>query len=419
MRAAMQNAPERTESAFDVEQVRSDFPILTWQVHGKPLVYLDSAATTQKPQAVIDVITQYYQSLNAPVHRSIHTLGEQATAAYEASRSKARRFLNAASEREIVFVRGTTEAINLVAHSFGRAEIHPGDEIIVSVMEHHSNIVPWQRLCEEKQATLRVIPITAQGELILEEYERLLNPRTRLVAVSHVSNALGTINPVAAIIEKAHSLGVPVLIDGAQAAPHLPLDVQALDCDFYAFSGHKLFGPTGIGILYGKEEWLDRLPPYQSGGEMIESVSFNRTTYNTLPHKFEAGTPDIAGAIGLGAALDYLQRIPLALAREHEQSLLDYATQALSEIDGLRIIGTAAQKCGVLSFVIDGIHPHDIGTILDDSGIAIRAGHHCAQPLMKRLGLPATARASFAIYNTKADVDCLARALQRVKEMFV
>jgi cysteine desulfurase/selenocysteine lyase len=415
---AIQTALKETASPFDVEQIRRDFPILTRLVHGRPLVYLDNAATSQKPQAVIDAIIHYYQSENACVHRSLHGLSEQATLAYEASRSKVSRFLNARAEREIIFVRGTTEAINLVAQSFGRAHIHQGDEIIVSMMEHHSNIVPWQLLCEEKQAKLRVIPVTAQGELVMEEYERLLNERTRLVSVSHVSNALGTINPIASIIEKAHAQGVPVLIDGAQAVAHLAVDVQALDCDFYAFSGHKLFAPTGIGVLYGKAEWLERLPPYQGGGEMIQSVSFDKTTYNALPHKFEAGTPNIAGAIGLGAALDYLRSISPARARGQENALLDYATELLSEIEGLRIIGRAAHKCAVLSFVLDGVHPHDIGTILDEEGIAIRAGHHCAQPLMQQLGVPATARASFAIYNTQDEVDQLARALRSVKEMF-
>lgn len=418
IRSATQTALKQPRSAFDVEEIRKDFPILTRLVHGRPLVYLDNAATSQKPQAMIDALTQYYQTENASVHRSLHALSEQATQAYEASRATVKRFLNARAAREIVFVRGTTEAINLVAHSFGRAHLNAGDEIILSVMEHHSNIVPWQLLCEEKQARLRVIPINDRGELLMDEYERLLNERTRLVAVNHVSNALGTINPIESIIELAHARGVPVFIDGAQAVAHLPVDVQALDCDFYAFSGHKLYGPTGIGVLYGKAEWLERLPPYQGGGEMIQSVSFAKTTYNALPHKFEAGTPNIAGAIGLGAALDYLESLPLVSLRAHENAMLDYATELLSEIDGLRIVGQAAHKCAVLSFVLEGVHAHDIGTILDEQGIAIRAGNHCAQPLMERLGVSATARASFAIYNQKDEVEALVCALQRVKEMF-
>jgi cysteine desulfurase/selenocysteine lyase len=418
IRSAIQQAHEPPRRAFDVDKIRKDFPILTRQINGKPLIYLDNAATSQKPQAVIDTLTRYYQSENACVHRSIHTLSEEATLAYEASRSKIKRFLNAKSEREIIFVRGTTEAINLVARCFGRTQVDQGDEIILSAMEHHSNIVPWQLMCEEKQARLRIIPINVRGELLIEEYERLLNDRTKLVAVDHVSNALGTINPIAAMIKLARARGVPVLIDGAQAVAHLPVDVQALDCDFYAFSGHKLFGPTGIGVLYGKTEWLERLPPYQSGGDMIETVSFEKTTYNMLPHKFEAGTPNIAGAIGLGAAIDYLDSLPLVSARAYENDVLKYASGLLSEIKGLRIIGNAAQKCAVLSFVLDGVHPHDIGTILDDQGIAIRAGHHCAQPLMQRLGVTATARASFAFYNTKAEADELALALQCIKEMF-
>jgi cysteine desulfurase/selenocysteine lyase len=363
-------------------------------------------------------VNHYYEIENASVHRSIHFLSEQATHAYEESRSKVKGFLNAKEDREIIFVRGTTEAINLVAQSYARTTISKGDEIIISTMEHHSNIVPWQMLCEEKGAKLQVIPITARGELKIEEYKKLLSKRTKLVSVSHVSNVLGTINPVKQIIESAHAQGVPVLLDGAQAVPHLTVDVQALDCDFYAFSSHKLFGPTGIGGLYGKAELLDCMPPYQGGGEMIQSVTFEKTAYNTLPYKFEAGTPNIAGVIGLGAAIDYLNSIQLQCARSYEKEVFDYATESLSQIRGLRIIGGAVQRCGILSFVIDGVHAHDIGTVLDNEGIAIRAGSHCAQPLMQYLGIPATARASFAIYNKKDEVDIFVAAINRVKEMF-
>jgi cysteine desulfurase/selenocysteine lyase len=403
---------------LNVWRVREDFPILKQKVHGKPLVYLDNAATGQKPQAVLDAIEQYYRTENANVHRGVHYLSEQATKDYEEARVKAQRFINAASEREIIYVRGTTEAINLVAQSYGRAHVRAGDEIIISAMEHHSNIVPWQLLCEQTGAVLRVVPINDDGEFLLDEYEKLLSPRTRLVSVVHLSNALGTINPIRHIIELAHRRNIPVLVDGAQAAPHLKVDVQALDCDFYAFSGHKMFGPTGIGILYGKTELLDAMPPYQGGGDMISSVTFEKTTYNKLPHKFEAGTPDIAGAIGLGAAVDYLNEIGLDAIAAYEHELLSYATDAVSEIPGLRIIGTAREKASVLSFVLDAIHPHDIGTILDQDGIAIRTGHHCAQPVMQRFDIPATARASLAFYNTKEEIDALVAGLHKVTEVF-
>ena len=404
--------------ALDVENIRRDFPLLTQKIHGKSLVYLDNAATTQKPQAVIDRITRYYQEENSNIHRGVHSLSEKATQAYEAARAKVRGFLNASQDREILFVRGATEGINLVAQSYGRVFIKAGDEIVLSVMEHHSNIVPWQMLCEERGAALRVIPINDTGELGRDEYEKLLNERTKLVSIVHISNALGTINPVKQMIRSAHDRGIPVLIDGAQAVPHLAVDVQELDCDFYVFSGHKLFGPTGIGILYGKAGLLEQMPPYQGGGDMISSVSFEKTCYNTLPYKFEAGTPHIAGGIGLGAAIDYLNGIGMERIAAYEQELLAYATDALSGIPGMRIIGTAKEKAGVLSFILDGVHPHDIGTILDHEGIAIRAGHHCAMPLMQRLGVPATARASLAFYNTKEEIDLLVKGIHKVKEVF-
>jgi cysteine desulfurase / selenocysteine lyase len=403
---------------FDVDRVREDFPILGEQVHGRPLVYLDNAATSQKPQTVLDAIERAYTEDCANVHRAVHLLSERATRAYEEARIKVQHFLNAAEAREIIFVRGATEGINLVASSHGRKNVGAGDEILVSAMEHHSNIVPWQMLCEERGARLRVVPINDDGEFLLEEYEKLLGPRTRLVAVAHVSNALGTINPVRRIIELAHRHGVPVLLDGAQAVPHLPVDVQELDCDFFVFSGHKLFGPTGIGVLYAKRSLLEAMPPYQGGGDMIRSVTFEKTTYNDLPYKFEAGTPHIAGAIGLGAAVDYVRGIGLEAAAAHEQELLAYGTAALSAIPGLRLIGTAREKAAVLSFVLEGIHPHDIGTILDRDGIAIRAGHHCAQPVMQRFKVPATARASLAFYNTHEEIDALVRGIHKVKEVF-
>ena len=411
-------ASDGTAMSFDVERVRRDFPILDRKVHGKPLVYLDNAATAQKPRAVIDAMSDYYAHVNSNIHRGIHHLSEEATHAYEQVRGKVRELLNAAEEREIVFVRGTTEAINLVASSYGRAFVKPGDEIVLTTMEHHSNIVPWQILSEQTGARIRVVPINDDGELLIDELEPMLTGKTRLVAVTHVSNALGTVNPIRAIVQTAHRRGVPVLVDGAQAVPHMKVDVRDLDCDFYAFSGHKLFGPTGVGVLYGKAKWLEKMPPYQGGGSMISLVTFEKTHYAELPDKFEAGTPDIGGGIGLGAAIDYLKTVDLDLVRAYEHELLDYATGALSEIEGLRIIGRARDKASVVSFVIDGVHPHDVGTILDREGVAIRAGHHCAMPIMQRFGVPATARASFAFYNTKAEVDALVRGILRVKEVF-
>jgi len=404
--------------SLDVEQVRKDFPILLQEVRGKPLVYLDSAATSQKPRAVIDAVARYYLEDNANVHRGVHLLSERATAHFEEAREKVRRFLNAAHAHEIVFVRGATEAINLVAQSWGRPRLRPGDEIVITEMEHHSNIVPWQLLCEEKGAKLRVAPIDDLGQLRLDELERLLGPRTRLLSLAHVSNALGTINPAREIVSMARERNVPVLLDGAQAAPHLEVDVQALGCDFYAFSGHKLFGPTGIGVLWGRAELLEAMPPWQGGGDMISSVSFERTTWNKLPWKFEAGTPDIAGAIGLGAAIDYLSGLGMDAVAAHESDLLAYGTDALRQVPGLRLIGTAPKRAGVLSFLLGDIHPHDVGTVLDGEGIAIRTGHHCAQPLMRRFGVPATARASIALYNRRADIDALLRGLQKVREVF-
>lgn len=403
---------------FDVARVRQDFPILSALVHGKPLVYFDNGATSQKPQCVIDAIEHYYRAENSNIHRGVHHLSEQATAAYEAARGKLRGFINARSDKEIIFVRGTTEAINLVAQSYGRAFLKAGDEIIVSAMEHHSNIVPWQMLCEQVGAKLRVIPINHDGEIVMEEYERLLNDRTKLVSVTHVSNALGTVVPVKEIIALAHARGVPVLLDGAQAVPHLQIDVQDLDCDFYAFSGHKMFGPTGVGVLYGRAELLEKMPPYQGGGDMISLVTFEKTHYNVLPYKFEAGTPNIADGIALGAAVDYLRGLDWAAVVAHEDRLLRYATEALGQIAALRIIGTAREKAGVLSFVFDHVHAHDVGTILDQEGVAVRAGHHCAMPVMQRFGVPATARASFAFYNTMEEIDVLVRAIGRVLKVF-
>jgi cysteine desulfurase / selenocysteine lyase len=403
---------------YDVQRVRRDFPILAQRVHGKPLVYLDNAATTQKPQQVLDAIVRYYSEDNANVHRGVHQLSERATEAYERARAIAQRFLNAARPEEIIFVRGTTEAINLVAQTYGRRNVVAGDEVIITAMEHHSNIVPWQMLCEEKGARLRVVPINDRGELILEKYEKLLSPKTKLVALGHVSNALGTINPLRRIVELAHQRGVPVLVDGAQAAPRMKVDVRELDADFYAFSGHKIYGPTGIGVLYGKASLLDAMPPYQGGGDMISSVTFEKTLYNKLPHKFEAGTPHMEGAIGLGAALEYVNRLGIENIQAHEQEVLAYATEQVSAIPGTRLVGTAREKTGVLSFVLESVHPHDIGTILDQEGIAIRTGHHCAQPVMLRFGVPATARASFGLYNTREDVDALVRGLHKVREVF-
>ncbi len=404
--------------SLDVERVRADFPILQQEVHGKPLVYLDSAATSQKPRGVIDAIARYYLDDNSNVHRGVHLLSERATQAYEAAREKVQRFVSAAHAHEIIFVRGTTEAINLISQTYGRTRVRSGDEIVVTVMEHHSNIVPWQMLCEEKGAVLRVAPMDDDGTLRVDELERLIGPRTKLVALGHVSNALGTIHPVHRIIEMAHRKKVPVLLDGAQAVPHLAIDVQALGCDFYAFSGHKLFGPTGIGVLYGRSELLEEMPPWQGGGDMISSVTFEKTTYNKLPYKFEAGTPDIAGAIGLGAAIEYVNGLGLDAIAAHEHDLLTYATEALRKVPGLRLIGTAKEKASVLSFLLGDVHPHDIGTVLDREGIAIRTGHHCAQPLMRRLGVAATARASLAFYNRREDVDALVAGLHKVREVF-
>jgi cysteine desulfurase/selenocysteine lyase len=405
-------------ASFDVERIREDFPVLKQAIHGKPLVYLDNAATAQKPMAVIAAIAKFHEVDCANIHRGVHELSQRSTAAYELTRAKMKRFLNARSKSELIFVRGTTEGINLVASSWGHKNVREGDEIIISTMEHHSNIVPWQMLCESTGAKLRVIPINDRGELILEEYTKLLNPRTKLVAVTHVSNALGTINPVAEIISMAHRAGALALIDGAQAAPHLKVDVQALDADFYAISGHKMVGPTGIGILYGKSKLLNAMPPYQGGGDMIKTVTLEKTTYADLPYKFEAGTPNIAGGIGLGAAVDYLNHIGLDRIAAYEHELLVYGTQALEQIPGLRMIGTAREKAAVLSFVIEGIHPHDIGTVLDRMGIAVRTGHHCAQPVMDRFGVPATTRASLAFYNTVQEIDALVAGLRKVKEVF-
>ena len=404
---------------YDVYARRQDFPALHQEVHGRPLVYLDNGATSQKPHCVIEALRHYYERDNSNVHRGVHALSERATRDFEAARDEVAHFVNAPDRRSVVFVRGTTEAINLVAHSYLRPILRRGDEILVSHMEHHSNIVPWQILCQERGARLRVIPISDEGELDLEAYYALLGERTRLVSIVHLSNALGTVNPIKEMCTAAHVAGAKVLVDGAQAAPHLPVNVQDLDCDFYAFSGHKIYGPTGIGALIGKTELLEAMPPYQGGGEMIRRVSFDEgTTYNDLPHKFEAGTPDIAGAIGLKSALEYLSALDLDSIAAHEDALLDYATEALEDIGGVRVVGTATDKSGVLSFVLDGVHAHDIGTIVDRQGVAIRAGHHCAMPLMERLGVPATARATFALYNTREDADALVRSVKKVKEMF-
>jgi cysteine desulfurase/selenocysteine lyase len=405
-------------TSLDVTAIRKDFPILAQQVHGKPLIYLDSAATSQKPECVIEALTRFYRMDNSNIHRGVHQLGERSTQAYEGARCKVQQFLNAANRREIIFVRGATEGINLVAQTYGRTHVSAGDEIVISAMEHHSNIVPWQMLCEEKGAVLRVIPINDWGEVEFDQFEKLLNRRTRLVAVSHVSNVLGTINPVREIVNTAHGWNVPVLIDGAQAVPHRKVDARNLDCDFYVFSGHKVFGPTGIGVLYGREQLLEDMPPWQGGGDMIRSVTFEKTTYNDLPYKFEAGTPDIAGVIGLGAAIDYLDQIGMDGIAAHEHNLLEYGTRALQSISGLRLIGTAREKAGVLSFIIDGVHPHDAGTILDREGVAVRTGHHCAQPVMDRFGVSATTRASLAFYNTREDIDALVAGIHKVKEVF-
>ena len=408
----------KTMSTWDVEKVRKDFPVLSQTVNGKPLVYLDNGASSQVPQIVIDRGSKYLAEEHSNIHRGVHYLSQHATTAYEAAREKVKRFINAPDVKECIFVRGTTEGVNLVAYSYGRKFIGEGDEILVSQMEHHSNIIPWQQVAEEKGARIRVIPMNERGELIIDEYENLLNEPTKMVAVTHVSNSLGTVNPLKEMIATAHKFGVPVLVDAAQSVPHFPVDVQDLDADFFVFSGHKMFGPTGSGILYGKREWLDQMPPYQTGGGMIRSVTFEKTTFAPIPDKFEAGTPAIAAGIGLGAAIDYINSIDFKAAAAYEHELLEYATERLADIPGVKIIGTAASKASVLSFTIEGIHPHDIGTILDQQGIAIRAGHHCAQPVMQFFDVPATARASFAFYNTRQEVDKLADAVQKVIEVF-
>ena len=403
---------------LDVAALRRDFPALHQTVHGKPLVYLDNAATSQTPLAVIDAMRKFYLEDCANVHRGVHELSQRATDDYEGARTAVQKFIGAAEPEEIIYTRGTTDALNLVAHSYGRPHVQAGDEVIISTLEHHSNIVPWQILCDERRATLRVIPINDEGELLMDEYAGLLSDRTSIVAVNHVSNALGTVNPVREIITMAHERGIPVLLDGAQAIPHMKVDVQELDCDFCAFSGHKMFGPTGIGILYGKRGLLEKMPPYQGGGDMIKSVTFEKTTYNDLPYKFEAGTPNIADAIGLGAAIEYLNQIGMDRIAAYEKHLLAYATAAVSDVEGVRLIGTAREKASVLSFIVEGVHPHDVGTILDREGVAVRAGHHCAQPVMDRFGVPATTRASLAFYNTEEEVDALVAAVREVKELF-
>jgi cysteine desulfurase/selenocysteine lyase len=405
-------------AVLDVARVRADFPILRREVHGKPLVYLDNAATAQKPRQVLDALTAYYTGQNANVHRGVHLLSQVATDAYEAARETVRSFFNASSVQEIVFTRNSTEGINLVAHAFGAARVDEGDEVLITAMEHHSNIVPWQLLCQRAGARLRVAPIDDRGELLLDDLDAMIGPRTRIVAVAHMSNALGTINPIEQIVGFAHAKGAAVLVDGSQAAYHMPVDVRALDCDFYVATGHKLYGPTGIGVLYGKASLLESLPPFLGGGDMIRSVTFEQSTWNDLPHKFEAGTPNIAGAIGLAAALDYIRSVGLTAIAQHEQELLAYATSVVSEIPGVRLIGTARNKASVVSFVMGEVHPHDIGTIVDREGVAIRTGHHCAQPVMERFGIPATARASVAMYNTREEIDVLGRALRRVREVF-
>ena len=401
-----------------MNKIREDFPILKKKVHDKNLVYLDNAATTQKPTYVIDKVNEYYTTMNANIHRGVHALSQEATEAFEGARIQVKQFINALGKNQIIFTRGTTEAINLVASSYGRANVKEGDEIIISHMEHHSNIVPWQLLCKEKNAKLRVIPVNDDGELIYEEFEKLVNDRTKFISIVYVSNSLGTINAVKDIIDYAHQFNIPVLVDAAQAVNHIKVDVQDLDCDFLAFSGHKIYGPTGIGVLYGKVELLEAMPPYQGGGDMISKVTFEETTFNELPHKFEAGTPDIAGAIGLGAAIEYVTKIGIDNIKEHERILLEYATKQIAQVPGLRIIGTAKEKTSVLSFVLENIHPHDIGTFLDFEGVAIRTGHHCTQPLMKRFKIPATSRASFAMYNTKEEVDVLVSGLKKIIEVF-
>jgi cysteine desulfurase/selenocysteine lyase len=414
---AVEEIGSRAVTDSDSARYRQDFPCLQQEAHGKPLVYLDSAATSQKPQAVIDAVSRFYETSYSNVHRGAHLLSERATDAYEGARSRAAQFINAADAREIVFVRGATEAINLVAASYGRANFGEGDEILLTEMEHHSNIVPWQLVAEQTGAVIKVVPITDDGELMMERFDELLGPRTKMVGVGHVSNALGTINPIKEIVAKAHAQDTPVLVDGCQAAPRVPVDVQDLGCDFYAFSGHKLYGPSGIGVLYGKRDLLEAMPPYQGGGEMIRRVTFDYTTYANVPAKFEAGTPNIAGPVGLHAAMDYVSEIGLEAIFAHERELLAYATEAIQQVDGIRLIGTAAEKAGILSFVLDGVHPHDIGTILDNQGIAVRTGHHCAQPVMDRFQVPATTRASFGLYNTREDVDAFIAGLHEVKDI--
>ena len=418
MKAEAETVIAVSKKNYDVNKIREDFPILKKKVHDKNLVYLDNAATTQKSNYVIDKVNEYYTTMNANIHRGVHALSQEATEAFEGARIQIKQFINALGKNQIIFTRGTTEAINLVASSYGRANIKAGDEIIISHMEHHSNIVPWQLLCKEKNAKLRVIPVNDDGELIYEEFEKLVNERTKFISIVFVSNSLGTINPLKDIINYAHQFNIPVLVDAAQAVNHLTVDVQDLDCDFLAFSGHKIYGPTGIGVLYGKVELLEAMPPYQGGGDMISKVTFEETTYNELPHKFEAGTPDIAGAIGLGAAIEYVTKIGIDNIKEHEKILLEYATKQIAKIPGLRIIGTAKVKTSVLSFVLENIHPHDIGTFLDFEGVAIRTGHHCTQPLMQRFKIPATSRASFAMYNTKEEVDVLVSGLKKIIEVF-
>jgi cysteine desulfurase/selenocysteine lyase len=408
----------RARTSFDVQRVRRDFPILAERIHGKPLVYLDSANTSQKPQAVLDAMDDYYRHANANIHRATHLLSERATALYEGARRKAAAFINAPDPHTIVLTKGTTDGINLVAQSYGRSVLREGDEVLISWLEHHSNIVPWQLVCEQTGARLRVAPINDAGEVDLDAFDSLLSPRTRIVAVGHVSNALGTVNPIARIIEHAHTAGAVVLVDGAQAVPHFAIDVQSLGCDFYVFSSHKMFGPTGVGVLYGRASLLEAMPPYQGGGDMIASVTFEKTSYNVVPYKFEAGTPNIGGVVGFGAAIDYLSGIDRAAALEHEDDVLAYATARVSEIPIVRIIGTARQKTGVLSFLLEGVHPHDAGTILDREGVAVRTGQHCAQPIMDRFGITATIRASLAIYNTREEIDVLVRALERVRGVF-
>jgi cysteine desulfurase/selenocysteine lyase len=417
MSSALSPAPARP-GAYDVEAVRADFPILARRVHGKPLVYLDNAATTQKPLAVIDAEREMYERFYANIHRGVHLLSVEATDAYEKARESVRAFLNAAQTREIVFVRGTTEGINLVAATFGRRNVGAGDEVVITAMEHHSNIVPWQLLCEEKGARLVVVPIDSRGDVSPDDLARRLTDRTRLVAVAHVSNALGTLVPVREIARLAHARGIPVLVDGAQSAPRLPVDVRDLDCDFYALSGHKMYGPSGVGVLYAKESLLAAMPPYQGGGDMIASVTFEKSTWNVLPYKFEAGTPNIAGAIGLAAAVGYVGRLGMEAIARHEDGLLAYATERVSAIPGVRLIGTARRKAAVLSFTLEGVHPHDVGTVLDREGVAVRTGHHCAQPVMDFFKVPATARASFGLYNTRAEVDALVAGIHEARRMF-